>query len=366
MALFSSEKFANMSTFISLRSIALRWDISPGEPPTQLKFGIKALFSRVVIITVLALVCPIRHIAAGSEPPHGKVSVLYAGSLAAVMENGLGPAFEKATGYSYQGEAQGSLGAAQMIRDHLRTPDVFISADPSVNQSVLMGLQNGNAVKWFITLASSQLVLAYNPHGKFAGKFEDAAAHKIPWYEVLETPGVHFGRGDPRIDPKGYRTLFLFDLAGRHYRRTEIPGLIGDALNPAQVFPEIVLMARVESGQLDAGIFYKHEVVAHKLPYISLPPEINLGDPRMATVYAGETYTTPSGNRVNGAPILFTITIPEAARHRDAALQFVRFLLASDTLLEQFGFGKVAHLTGGEMVQVPAELRGFTSGAYIP
>ena len=58
------------------------------------------------------------------------VAVLYAGSLATVMENGVGPAFAKATGYEYKGEAHGSLGAARLIRDRLRSPDVFISADP--------------------------------------------------------------------------------------------------------------------------------------------------------------------------------------------------------------------------------------------
>src|SRR6476660_7507568 len=97
-----------------------------------------------------------------------KVSVLYAGSLATVMENGVGPAFTKATGYAFQGEAQGSLGGAQMIHDHLRAPDVFISADPLVNTNILMGPQNGNLVKWFAIVASSQLVLAYNPHSRFA------------------------------------------------------------------------------------------------------------------------------------------------------------------------------------------------------
>ncbi len=99
------------------------------------------------------------------------VSVLYAGSLAAVMENGIGPAFTKATGIGYQGEAQGSLGAAQLIRDRLRSPDVFISADPVVNEKILMGPQNGNLVRWFATVAYSQLVLAYSPHSRFARGF---------------------------------------------------------------------------------------------------------------------------------------------------------------------------------------------------
>src|SRR5205823_921791 len=79
-----------------------------------------------------------------SQPEDRTVSVLYAGSLATVMENGIGPAFEKATGYRYQGEAQGSLGAAQLIRNHMRMPDVFISADPLINTNLLMGPQNGH------------------------------------------------------------------------------------------------------------------------------------------------------------------------------------------------------------------------------
>jgi molybdate/tungstate transport system substrate-binding protein len=295
-----------------------------------------------------------------------KVSVLYAGSLATIMENGIGPEFTKTTGYIFQGEAQGSLGGAQMIHDHLRTPDVFLSADPLVNTNILMGPRNGNLVKWFTIVASSQLVLAYNPHSKFAAKFQEAAANRIPWYEVLETPRAKFGRGDPSIDPKGYRTLFLFNLAGKYYHRPDIPGLLGDPMNPAQVFPEVVLMARVESGQFDAGIFYKHEIIAHRLPYIEFPPEINLGDAHFSDMYAQESYTTPSGQRVTGAPIIFTITIPESAPHREAALAFVRFLLSSEELLKKFGFGIVQHRTAGDSAWVPAELRTLTSGVFKP
>lgn len=297
---------------------------------------------------------------------HDQVSVLYAGSLAAVMENGVGPAFTKATGYGYQGEAQGSLGAAQMVHDRLRTPDVFISADPLVNVNVLMGPKNGNLVQWFVVMASSQLVLAYNPHSKFAGKFQASAEGKVPWYEVLETSGVRFGRGDPSIDPKGYRTLFLFHLAGDYYHRDDIPRLLGDPMNPAQVFPEVVLMARVESGQFDGGIFYKHEIMAHRLPFITLPPEINLSDPRFASLYARQTYTTPSGQQTQGAPILFTVTIPETARHRDAALVFVRFLLTSRQLLSDFGFNIVEHQVGGDGTKIPPTLRDLTSGVFKP
>jgi molybdate/tungstate transport system substrate-binding protein len=294
------------------------------------------------------------------------VSVLYAGSLATVMEKGIGPAFMKATGYGYQGEAQGSLGGAQMIRDHLRTPDVFISADPLVNLQILMGPPNHSMVKWFTVLASSQLVLAYNPQSKFVAKFQDAAAGRTPWYEVLGTPGLRFGRGDASIDPKGYRTIFMFNLAAKYYHRADIPKLLGDPMNPAQVFPEVALLARVESGQLDAGIFYKHEILVHHLPYLELPPQINLGDPQFSALYAQESYTTAAEQVIPGAPILFTITIPEAAPHRDGAVDFVHFVLASEDMLRQFGFGNVEHSVGGDSNAVPVELRPLTSGVFKP
>jgi molybdate/tungstate transport system substrate-binding protein len=336
--------------------------VKNGKPAQVTPF----IWPKPIGIAVLLLVFFVDSSFGASPAQDRNVSVLYAGSLATVMENGIGPAFMKETGYTYHGEAQGSLGAAQLLRSHLRTPDVFISADPLVNTNLLMGPQNGNVVRWFVVFASSQLVLAYNPRSKFVTKFEEAAANKVPWYEVLATPGLRFGRGDPTVDPKGYRTFFMFGLAARYYHRNDIPKLLGEPLNPAQIFPEVVLLARVESGQFDAGIFYKHEIVARQMPYISFPDEINLGAQRFSELYAQESYTTPSGQQISGAPILFTVSIPEAAHNRDGAVAFVRFLLTHGELLKQFGFGEVEHRTGGDATQVPAELRSLTSGVFKP
>jgi len=330
--------------------------INTSHPPTRrLRAALIGLF---VASTILASCKKSSH--------DDTVSVLYAGSLATAMENGLGAAFSKATGHAYKGEAQGSLGGARMIHDHLRSPDIFISADPTVNDTVLMGDKNENLVSWYATMASSQLVLAYNPKSAFADKFKAAAANEIPWYEVLQLPGVRFGRGDPTTDPKGYRTLFLFELAGKYYKKPEIPRMLGEPLNPAQVFPEIVLLARIETGQFDAGIFYRHEVVAHHLPYVTFPPEINLGYPQFAKLYAEATYKLPSGERVQGAPIIFTIAIPRTVNHPAAAEAFVRFMLLSNKLLEGFGFAAIEHQVVGDREKVPADLLGLLSGTSSP
>ena len=42
----------------------------------------------------------------------------------------------------------------------------------------------------------------------------------------------------------------------------------------------------------------------------------------------------------------------------------MRFLLSSNDLLKEFGLGSVEHRVGGDITQIPAELRSFSSGKY--
>ena len=137
------------------------------------------------------------------------------------MEMDVGPAFSRATGYKYLGEAKGSLLSANLIKEKLRTPDVFISADPKVNQR-LMGNENGDLVRWYATIFGNEMVLGYNPNSRFAAELKQVGTNDTRLYEILQEKGFRLGRGDPELEPKGYRTLFLFDLAERHYQLTGI------------------------------------------------------------------------------------------------------------------------------------------------
>jgi molybdate/tungstate transport system substrate-binding protein len=75
------------------------------------------------------------------------VSVLYAGSLVNLMEHSVGPAFNKATGDTFQGFAAGSNALVNQIKGPLRRGDAFISANPMVNDS-LTGAANADWVSW--------------------------------------------------------------------------------------------------------------------------------------------------------------------------------------------------------------------------
>src|SRR5713101_6401578 len=102
-------------------------------------------FSCITTLLPLVVGAPLAS-AQKASASKGTVSVFYAGSVVQLMERDVGPAFGRATGYTYQGEGKGSVALANIIKDRLRAPDVFISADPRVND-LLTGPENGNLVR---------------------------------------------------------------------------------------------------------------------------------------------------------------------------------------------------------------------------
>ncbi len=294
----------------------------------------------------------------------GVVSALYAGSLVSLMEKDLGPAFSRSTGYKYRGEGKGSVALANMIKDKLRTPDIFISADPKVNE-ILTGSENGDLVRWYAVIFRNEMVLAYNPKSRFAAQLEQARASKFLVYQILAQKGFRLGRTDPKLDPKGYRTLFLFDLAEKYYHQ---PGLtqkiLGDAENPTQIFPEEQLAARLETGQLDAGIFYRNEAEEHHLPYITFPQELNLSDPALDAQYAAATYVSPKGKTYQGSAIVYTIGVLEASPNREGAVALVQFLLSAEgrAILERHGLPPMRPLVHGDKGAIPTGLQPILEG----
>lgn len=295
-----------------------------------------------------------------------KVRLLYAGSLVSLVEDGLRPAFAHATGISVEGRPGGSVALARMILDRVQTPDVFVSADPDVNH-LLMPPGPGPRASWFLTLMRNSLVIAYYPRGRFAAALGEAAVGRRAWYEVLAAPGFRLGRTDPGLDPKGYRTLLMVRLAERHYGQPGLEArLLGSPQNPAQIFPEEALTGRLESGQLDAAIFYRNEAVEHHLPYLTLPDAINLGNPAMAAAYARVMDTGPNGQVRRGAPILYTVTMPSTARNVAGAIRLIQFLYepAGQAVLIRHGLLPAPALAGGEVRDVPPALRPLVMGSY--
>jgi molybdate/tungstate transport system substrate-binding protein len=287
------------------------------------KSALLPLSSAALLATALSLTPVSTALAAG------KVNVLYAGSLVNLMERGVGPAFEKASGDTFQGFAGGSSGLANQIKGKLRQGDVFVSASPKVNDG-LTGSANGNWVSWYITFAQSPLVIGYNASSKFAADLKSK-----PWYQVLQEPGIRIGRTDPKLDPKGALTVALMKQAETFYKS---PGLsekiIGAPDNAAQVLPEETLVGRLQSGQLDVGFFYSTETADAKIPSLALPAEI-----------------TPKA--------VYTVTVLHDAPNADGADKFVAFLLGSDgqAVMKEHGLGVQPLKLTGDRNGVPTDIQ---------
>lgn len=295
----------------------------------------------------------------GSPSGSGPVNVLYAGTLVGIFEQRVGPAFHQATGYTFQGEGKGSIALANLIKAKVRQPDVFLSADVSVN-AALQGPANGDYVRWWVPFALTEMVIAWNPKSRFAADFQAAKAGLRSFESVLTEPGMRFGRADPELGPKGYRTLFIFDLDAARIGDPALPRkILGDPANSSHVFPEEQMVARLQAGELDAGAFYKVEAVEAGLPYLSLPKEINQGDIALAGRYATVSYTTKKGITYTGAPCIYTVTIPSTVRNPAGAQAFVRFLLGPDgrKILAARGLTILAPVLAGDPTAVPAALR---------
>jgi molybdate/tungstate transport system substrate-binding protein len=291
----------------------------------------------------------------------GTVNVFYAGSLTNVNENLVGPAFAAATGYTYQGKSAGSLAIANQIKGRIATPDVVEFADPTVN-ATLMGSANGNYVSWFFTYARSELVIGFDPRSKYAKAFQQVQKHQLPWYRALLQHGLRLGRTDPNLDPKGYRALFMAGLAQHLYHLKNFKRTVfGADLNTAQIFPEEVLVARMLTGQIDAGVFYLSEVRDLGIPYISLPAQVNLGASNLSKLYATQQFTTDKGVKITGAPILYTITIPSTVKDVDGAQAFIRFVLGKRvrSVSARHGLLPLPIKATGDRSMVPAGLAGL-------
>lgn len=299
----------------------------------------------------------------GASSAKGAVNVAYAGSLVNLMEHKLGPAFGKATGYSFEGEGAGSTALANQIKSRLISPDVFISASPAA-YTPLQGAANGNIVRWYVTYATTSMEIGFSPKSQFAAQLESAASGQTPWYQALETPGLRLGRTDPKLDPKGVNTLYTLQLAASYYAQ---PGLsqklLGGAENPNQIFPEEELVARLTAGQLDAGFFYLNEVKDAGLPYITLPSQINLGDAAQASAYKAATYTDASGATHHGGPIAFSVTIPNTVRNEAGAEAFIAYLLGpkGQSALSAGGFTVAQPTLTGDASQLPASLKSLVA-----
>ena len=291
-----------------------------------------------------------------TSPMNNELLIAHAGSLGALTEKDLMPGFTEMTGCQVTRHAGPAVGLANMMLSGRLAPDVYMSADGETNR-LLMGEPGGDRVRWYLAFARTRMVLAYSPKSRFLKDFTAAAVGEKAWFEVLQQPDIVFLRSDPRVDPGGYRTLFVFQLAEQFY---SLPGLRQTVLRSDE--NEAQLLAgrpNLYDGSVDAVMMYITSAISYGLPFIQLPEEIDLGSRALADWYSAANYTNPLGQSFHGTPAMYTVTIPTAAANPTRAAEFVAYLFseAGRAALAHHGFTPTEALLGGDPAAVPPKLQ---------
>jgi molybdate/tungstate transport system substrate-binding protein len=256
--------------------------------------------------------------------PTGRMVIFHAGSLSVPFA-----AIEKQFEARYPQvdvlrEAGGSTKMARLISEVGKAADIMASADYKViDKSLVPDHATIN-----IRFASNQLVLCYTDKSQFASEI-----NADNWTEILQRPEVVWGHSAPDLDPCGYRSLMVLQLAEKHLAQ---PGLYEKLLanRPLKnVLPKAVqLVSKLQSGEMDYAWEYRSVAVQHGLKYLSLPDEINLGNYQMNDFYqqaSVEVSGQKPGTTITrvGQAITYGVTIIDAAPNKPAAEAFLAYLL---------------------------------------
>ena len=238
-------------------------------------------------------------------------------------------AYSARTGTVIQRESGASLEHVRKLTELHRVPDLMMLADAEVIPQLLLPKH----AKWYAEFARNRMVVAYTARSKHAGEI-----NANNWTAVLQRPDIEVGRTDPNLAPAGYRTLLMFQLAERHYDRSGLAAALLKNTPNRNVRPNAAeLAALLAAGELDYIYDYQSVAESNGFKYLILPNDIDLSDASLAAQYATASVkvrgTAPGESlTIKGQPILYGLTVPDAAPHPAAAKRFLDYLTSPQTV----------------------------------
>ncbi|WP_338667435.1 tungstate ABC transporter substrate-binding protein WtpA [Pseudodesulfovibrio methanolicus] len=312
-------------------------------------------FMACLAMALVLLVAP----GAAQAEPSGKLIIFHAGSLSvpfAAIEKNFEAKYPKV---DVLREAGGSTKMARLISEVGKPADIMASADYVVIDKTLIP----KFASWNVRFASNQMVLCYTDKSKFADEI-----NSDNWADILLRKGVVWGHSDPNLDPCGYRSLMVLQLAEKFYNR---PGLYEKLLanRPEKnIRPKSVeLISLLQAGHMDYAWEYLSVAVQHDLKYVTLDNHLNLSDMAMNDFYASAKVQVTGkkpGTFIErtGKSITYGITKIDKAPNPEAADAFLAYLFDPEgglKILKEMGqppFVPVRTTAAG-MAKMPASLK---------
>jgi molybdate/tungstate transport system substrate-binding protein len=273
------------------------------------------------------------------------LTIYHAGSLSVPFAN-LAKAFQSLhPGVEVRRQAHGSALAIRQVTELDKRADLIGSSDYLLIDRMMLESKPQWA-SWNLLFARNSICIVIGPKAR---KISSA-----DWAEALLKPGIRVGASNGNLDPCGYRTLMTLYLAQEALGKKDVfnrlvlassnvtvdratSGALICIPSSVQFKDKLVLrpketdlLALLESGAIDYLFIYKSVAAQHHLPFLELPPEINLGDPAQEHSYASVAVRTNAGTKraetIRGSAIVYGVTIPANSPRPDLAKAFVDFM----------------------------------------
>ncbi|MEM3219355.1 MAG: tungstate ABC transporter substrate-binding protein WtpA [Thermoplasmata archaeon] len=278
----------------------------------------------------------------------------------------------------------GSVGLMREIMNNASV-DVFASADWSIIPEMYPNYANFD-----IGFALNQMALVYN---NYTLKYLNVSQiNDSNWFKILSMPNVKFGFSDGNVDPAGYSALMVLALSNLYYHENIFQNIVGKytnikivqrnssyyillpptdelSFNTSKIMiepKETDLLPALESNQIQFLWIYKSDAIQKKLPYLSLPDEINMGSTNISIInnyynkiYVYVGYNSTSQKLIECRPIIYGITIPTHAKNIWAAEIFIKFLLERNgqEIMDNAGQTPIYPAYANNISNVPSMLR---------
>jgi molybdate/tungstate transport system substrate-binding protein len=279
----------------------------------------------------------------------GQLNVCHAGSVGAAFTE-----VEKAFTAEHPGVvvndvSGGSVALAGKLAAGIQACDVFAAADYLDIDLLLkpMGLAD-----YTIVFARSRMVLAYlatDPKTQgiaAAGDLNPPAS--IPnatpdWYRVLLTPGARISGSHPFLDPSGYRSHMIFQLAQTYYNVPDLNNLLLEryTILPAVGGPEAANGPALGK-DYNFQFIYEHSAAAAaksnpSYRYVAVPDRIDLSTSSHNSYYAQAGVSIPGIGppgattpvTIPAARVAWGLTITRKSPNLENAIRFVNLVVGT-------------------------------------
>ncbi len=267
------------------------------------------------------------------------VVVFHAGSLSVPFKE-ISKAFEaKYPEYKVVREPAGSRACARKIAEIGKPADVMASADYKVIDNLLIPKN----AKFNAQFATNEMAIAYTEHSKYAKEI-----NQDNWTDIFMKKGVKVGHSNPNLDPCGYRSILVTQLAEQYYKK---PNFYKDLFGYGKSYKngeedtkkvvvrpkETDLLGLLEAGQYDYLFIYKSVAEQHGLKYITLPEKISLKSNKHVDFYKQAKFEI-TGKKPGtfiakkGGPMVYGITVIENSKtpNLKGGVAFVNFVLSPE------------------------------------